>query len=170
MVQKHFNTVRFYNTHRISGNSLTSIATSIWMDGVSSSKMMSAMWQRTLSNQDELDSWSRDTSLSNIKQLLWILQSNWIVSGLSVWLNWFQTLILPPPRGLRLHISCFFNKFIMHESWKHNEENEEKSWLQKWWLVRIKLSLSCVWMNWDAKVWDLGGTKFLSLLLSHLDV
>lgn len=108
VAQKHFNAARFYSTHRISGNSLTSTATSIWMDGVSSSKMMSAMWQMTLSNQDELDSWSRDTSLSNIKQLLWILHSSWVVFGLSVWLNLIQTLILPPPRGLPPHVSCFF--------------------------------------------------------------
>lgn len=39
-----------------SGNSLTRTATSIWMDGTSSSWMISEMWDRELSNQLEGDS------------------------------------------------------------------------------------------------------------------
>lgn len=41
----------------MSGNSLTRTATSIWMDGTSSSWMISEMWDRALSNQLEGDSW-----------------------------------------------------------------------------------------------------------------
>lgn len=126
VVQKRLRRARFCSTHRISGNSLTSIATSIWMDGVSSSKMMSAMWQITLSNQVELDSWSRDTRLRDTKQRLWI------VFGFSLWLNLIHTLILPPTRGSNpSHISCFFSKFIMHWAWKNNEEKEETSLIPK---------------------------------------
>lgn len=47
-------------SHLISGNSLTKTATSTWMDGVSSKRMMSARWQRMLSNHDALDSWGKE--------------------------------------------------------------------------------------------------------------
>ena len=91
---KHFSRAHFYSTHRISGNSFSIIATSIWIAGVSSSKMMSAIWQMTLSNQDELDSWSKDTRLSHIKQLLTILYSNRVAFEFSVWLNWILTIVV----------------------------------------------------------------------------
>lgn len=60
--QKRSNTWRLLNSYRISGNSFTRTATSIWMEGVSSRRMMSARWHRMLSNQDELDSWNRENA------------------------------------------------------------------------------------------------------------
>lgn len=67
------------NPYRISGNSFTRTATSIWMEGVSSRRMMSARWQMMLSNQEELDSWGREeatihsqeTQDYKINQVLW---------------------------------------------------------------------------------------------------